>query len=71
MQDRVYLIGVVHAYLPYSDIALSQQTGQIRMISQENSGLAEVLPVDYINEAITALRAAEAKRAPPPKPDNK
>lgn len=58
-QNRVYLIGVVRAYLPYTDVALSQQTGQIRMISQENAGLAEVLPVDYINETITALRAVE------------
>lgn len=66
-QDRVYLIGVVRAYLPYTDVALSQQTGQIRMVSQENSGLAEVLPVDYINETIKALRAAEAKRVLVPK----
>jgi S1-C subfamily serine protease len=70
-QDRVYLIGVVRAYLPYTDVAISQQTGQIRMVSQENSGLAEVLPVDYINETITALRAAESKRLPAPKPDKK
>ncbi|PYT35678.1 MAG: hypothetical protein DMG58_01405 [Acidobacteria bacterium] len=53
--------------LPYTDVALSQQTGQIRMVSQENAGLAEVLPVHYINETITALRAAEAKRIPAPK----
>jgi S1-C subfamily serine protease len=63
-QNRAYLIGVVRAYLPYEDVALSQQTGQVRMISQENSGLAEVVPVDYINETIKAFREAEAKRAP-------
>jgi len=65
-QNRVYLIGVVRAYLPYTDVALSQQTGQIRMVSQENSGLAEVLPVAYINETIAALHAAEDKRAATP-----
>jgi hypothetical protein len=32
------------------------------MVSQENSGLAEVVPVDYINETIVASQAAEAKR---------
>ena len=61
-QDRAYLIGVVRGYLPYSDVAVSQQTGQIRMVSQENSGLAEVVPIDYVNETITASRAAEARR---------
>jgi hypothetical protein len=62
-QDRAYLIGVVRSYLPFTDVAVSQQTGQARMVSQENSGLAEVVPVDYINEAIVASQAAEAKRA--------
>jgi S1-C subfamily serine protease len=57
-QDRAYLIGVVRAYLPYSDVAISQQTGQVRMISQENSGLAEVVPIDYVNETIAASKAA-------------
>ena len=61
-QDRAYLIGVVRAYLPYTDIAVSQQTGQLRMLSQENSGLAEVIPIDYVNETITASRAADATR---------
>ncbi|MGA2117025.1 MAG: serine protease [Bryobacteraceae bacterium] len=61
-QDHAYLIGVVRSYLPYTDVAISQQTGQPRMVSQENSGLAEVVPVDYINETIVASQAAEAKR---------
>jgi S1-C subfamily serine protease len=54
-QDRAYLIGMVRAYLPYTDVALSQQTGQVRLISQENSGLAEVIPVDFIDETINAF----------------
>jgi S1-C subfamily serine protease len=60
-QDRAYLIGVVRAYVPYTDVAISQQTGQLRMVLQENSGLAEVIPIDAVNETITASRAAEAK----------
>jgi hypothetical protein len=63
VQNRVYLIGVVRGYLPYTDVAINQQTGLIRLVSQENSGLAEVVPVDYINETIKAYREAEAKRA--------
>jgi S1-C subfamily serine protease len=63
-QDHAYLIGMVRSYLPYTDVALSQQTGQPRMISQENSGLAEVIPVDYINQTIEASR----KRITPSNP---
>jgi S1-C subfamily serine protease len=57
-QDHAYLIGMVRSYLPYRDILASQQTGEVRMISEENSGLAEVIPVDYINETIDASRKA-------------
>jgi hypothetical protein len=67
-QDRAYLIGVVMGYLPYTDVAFSRQTGQARMVSQENSGLAEVIPVDYVNETIEFARRQEAARAgQPPK----
>ena len=61
-QTRAHLIGVVRSYLPYTDIALSQQTGQPRMVSQENSGLAEVIPIDYVNETISLIKAREAQR---------
>lgn len=47
-----YLIGIVKANIPYSDIAVSQQTRQPRVIFQENSGLAIVIPVDFIMETI-------------------
>jgi hypothetical protein len=32
------------------------------MISEENSGLAEVIPVDFINETIEASRKVASKR---------
>jgi len=51
-----HLIGIVRAYLPYTDLAISQQTGQLRMILHENSGLAEAHPVDYINETTQEAR---------------
>jgi S1-C subfamily serine protease len=62
-QDKAYLIGMVRSYLPYTDVAFSQQTGQPRMVSQENSEFAEVIPVDYINETIQAASEAEKKRS--------
>lgn len=66
-QNEAYLVGVVRGYLPYRDVAVSRQIGELRMITQENSGLAEVIPVDYIDETIRAARAAEARRLTPPK----
>jgi hypothetical protein len=49
---RAALIGVVKSYLSYKDIAISQQTGNPRVIFEENSGLALVETVDSINVAI-------------------
>ena len=48
------LIGIVKSYIPYQDIAVSKQTGRPRVIFEENSGLATVHPVDYIDEIIDA-----------------
>lgn len=50
--DRCSLIGMVSAYLPYQEVAVSQQTGRPRMIFEENSGLARVVPHDVIQEAV-------------------
>jgi S1-C subfamily serine protease len=49
---RAMLIGLVEGYVPYHDVAISQQTGAARVVFTENSGLASVLPVDYIQETI-------------------
>jgi hypothetical protein len=38
----------VKAYVPYHDIAASQQTKRARIIFEENSGLSAVEPVDHI-----------------------
>lgn len=45
---RAALIGVVSSYLTYQDVAVSQQTGEARVVFQENSGLACVVPVDHV-----------------------
>jgi hypothetical protein len=37
------LIGMVKAYMPYTDSALSRQTGKVRVTFEENSGLAVVV----------------------------
>jgi S1-C subfamily serine protease len=63
-QNRSYLIGMVVAYQPYIDVAVSQQTQRPRITFEENSGLASVLPTDYIAAAI----AADQKKHPPTQP---
>lgn len=54
---RAYLAGIVVSYIPYRDIAVSQQTGEPRVMFGENSGLATVLPVDLIDATIRAWSA--------------
>jgi hypothetical protein len=49
---RAGLIGVIKSYIPYQDIAVSQQTGRPRIIFEDNSGLSLVEPTDYIFETI-------------------
>src|SRR5690606_36629166 len=46
------LTGIITGYLPYRDVAVSQQTQRPRIIFEENSGLAQVLPVDRVREAV-------------------
>jgi hypothetical protein len=58
-QSHAALIGLVTSYRPYSDLAVSPQTGRPRVVFEENSGLAEVLPVDYIEETIKAWRSKQ------------
>jgi hypothetical protein len=53
-QVAPYLIGIVQAYVPYQDVAVSLQTARPRVIFEENTGLAAVHPVDFIAETIAA-----------------
>lgn len=55
---QAYFIGVVTSYQTYQEAAISPQTKRTRVIFEENSGLAEVLPPDYIEETIKAWLAS-------------
>jgi hypothetical protein len=46
------LIGIVKAYIPYQDVAISAQTGRPRVTFEENTGLTAVESVDAIRETI-------------------
>jgi S1-C subfamily serine protease len=64
-QNKSYLIGMVVAYQPYIDVAVSQQTQRPRITFEENSGLASVLPTDYITAAILADQKKRRLVEPP------
>lgn len=52
---KASLIGIVSGYLPYKDVAISPQTKRPRVIFEENSGLAAVVPIDYLSEILTTI----------------
>ena len=47
-----FLIGMVSSYIPYQDVAYSLQTNQARVVFEENSGIAEIVPSDAIMETV-------------------
>jgi len=47
-----YLIGMVSAYIPYEDVAVSLQTKRPRVVFEENSGIVEIVPSDAIIRTI-------------------
>ena len=46
------LIGMISSYVPYREVAVSEQTGRSRIVFEENSGLVDVIPVDVIKETV-------------------
>jgi len=47
------LIGMVSSFIPYSDVAVSMQTKRPRVVFEENSGLANLVPAWVIRSFIT------------------
>lgn len=54
--NKAYLIGMVKSYIPYQDVAISQQTNRPRIIFEDNSGLTKVEPIDHIIATIDAAK---------------
>lgn len=46
------LIGVISQGVTYSDIAVSQQSGEAKVIFTEQTGLIKIVPIDSVMEAI-------------------
>ena len=47
-----YLIGMVTSFIPYHDTAISVQTKRPRITFEENSGLATIVPIDFVKETV-------------------
>lgn len=67
---KAALIGLVTQSRNYVDTAVSLQTNRPRITFEENAGLAEVLPIDYVNAAISTFRKLQGWPDPKPKPAN-
>ena len=50
--SRSVLIGIIHSYIPYEDVLISRQTGEMVEIRTENSGLANMHPVEFIRDVV-------------------
>jgi hypothetical protein len=57
-----YLIGIIRAYVPFVDVAVSMQTRRPRVTFEENSGLGEVHPIDCVQAAIEIHENTLAQR---------
>jgi hypothetical protein len=68
--SKAMLVGVVEGYQPYIDIASSLQTKHQRIAFEENSGLAVIFPMDYVNEMLKgkaeAIWKSEQLKVKPP-----
>lgn len=56
------LIGIIASYVPYRDYAVSRQTGKLRVIFEENSGLSNVFTVDCIRAAVRGFEKTIKKK---------
>jgi hypothetical protein len=64
--NKAHVIGIVSAYMPYTDVAVSRQTQQPRVTFEENSGLTWVVPIDAVEDLVgptmTQLREAHGQQ---------
>lgn len=58
--STAFAVGIVSGYLPYVDVAVSEQTHKPRVAFEENSGLATVVPMDAVKGAVAACMRAHA-----------
>ena len=52
-------IGILGAYVPYQEFARSEQTGNIRVMFEENTGISKVCSIKYIKEIFSSQKFKE------------
>jgi len=57
------LVGVVSSGETYSDVAISQQTGEIKAISTEQMGLVRVVPIELVFDIINSITEQKVEEA--------
>ena len=53
---KTVLAGIIHSYIPYKESLINSQTHEIVEIKSENSGIANVHPVEFIREIIDKIQ---------------
>ncbi len=56
------LLGIVHSYIPYRESLINSQTKEVVEVRSENSGLANVHPVEYVLELIDSIQPKPQKK---------
>ena len=59
-QNAAYLIGIVAQSIVYRDVAISLQTKRPRVVFEDNSGLASIVPIQYLVDLIQSLQSSPA-----------
>lgn len=53
--SKCILVGIVHSYIPYREKLINSQTKEVVEIRSENSGIANVHPVEYILDILDSI----------------
>ncbi|WP_418983428.1 S1 family peptidase [Alistipes sp.] len=54
--NRSVLMGIVHSYIPYRETLINSQTNEVVEVRSENSGIANMHPVEYIRDIIDTIQ---------------
>lgn len=57
--SKSVLMGIVHSYIPYQERLINSQTNQVVEVRSENSGIANMHPVEYIREIIDEIQSKQ------------
>ncbi|MCK4257114.1 trypsin-like peptidase domain-containing protein [candidate division WOR-3 bacterium] len=60
--NTALIIGIVAGYITYREEAISLQTGKTRVTFEENSGLALVIPIQYVYDFIDKVTPKKFKK---------